>query len=279
MYTYLINLFYNEIPVFKSNLMSDHIEEGQVEFRVFVCKKSTSPSIQQGIWDSQHICVSDEPKKYFSDQIFEEMKISPEKAGDAVIRHQLKVEHFGVLRQAFIKFKCYGFPHSTMTQITRHEDTAPLVTSMRFTGEKFIQVVDELLLVEDRLPVDRAFYVRPEGVYRDRTGRQVEWTKADKLIELNYAYEACERYKGYVRKRGMPFEMAREFLPYCYRQPFAIAGTIEAFFHWVDQRSKADSEREIQILAELCMKEFKNHAPQLHDWYMDNRWGKARLAP
>jgi thymidylate synthase (FAD) len=183
------------------------------------------------------------------------------------------VEHFSVLRQAFIKFKCYGFPHSTMSQIARHHETAPLVTSMRYTGKKFIKVSQGLI------PCDRAFYVRSPGTYSDRTGCLVDWTEQDRIIELTYAETACDRYTHYVENRGMPMEMAREFLPFCYRQPFVIAGTIGAFFHWVDQRSQKNSEREIQILAQLAMDEFAKVAPEFHAWYMDKRWSKARLAP
>lgn len=252
--------------------MTDYCENNQLEFRVKICLYSTSPRIQQGIWTGQHMCVTDDPAWYFDEEL-DESYPEEEKCGDAIIKHQLRVEHFGVLNQAFVKFNCYGFPHSTIAQITRHHDSHPLVTSMRYTGQKFLDVSAR------KLHSDRAFYVRPPGTYYDRFGNNIEWTEIDKIRELEYASAACDRYHHYVTARNMPWEMAREFLPYCYRQPFCIASTIEGFFHWIDQRSLKNAEREIQILAKLCMDEFATVAPELHEWYMNNRWSKARLAP
>lgn len=261
--------------------MAAYFEEGKLEFRVEICPYSTSPNIQKGIWAGQHICVSDEPMEYFGESVLmnpkgkklNESLLPDEKCGEAVIKHQLQVAHFGVLNQAFVKFNCYGFPHSTIAQITRHHDSHPLVASMRYTGQKFINVS------RGELESDRAFYVRPPGTYYDRSGNKIEWTADDKFRELEYAAAACDRYAEYVTNRNMPFEMAREFLPYCYRQPFCLASTVEGFFHWIDQRSLKNAEREIQILAKICMEEFAPLAPQLHDWYMENRWSKAKLAP
>ena len=256
--------------------MQNYYENDELQFRVNVCPLGTSPYIQQAIWDGQHICVTDNPEDYYDDNFYphrSSLKLSHEEAGNAIIKHQLNVEHYSVLNFAFVKFNVYGFPHSVLQQVTRHRDSAFLVSSMRYTGEKFIEVSRR------QLDVRKAFYVRPPGKYRDRTGRQIEWTKDDVVKEYAKCERACDEYAHLVVDRNSPYEHAREFLPFNYRQPFTIAGTVEALFHWLDQRSKKDSEREIQILARMCLDEFITVAPELGNWYQENRWSKARLAP
>jgi thymidylate synthase (FAD) len=251
---------------------SVHLENDDIQFKIVTDVAGTSPDIQKAIWNGQHICVTDLLLYYVSGSDVGNASISSKKAGESVIKNQLKVEHFSVLKMAFVKFNCYGFPHSTIAQVTRHADSNFLVTSMRWTGEKFIQIA------KNELDVKAGFYVRPPGKYKDRNGNYIEWTAEDVTDQYAWCYEACQRYAKLV-ERGAPYEHARELLPYCYRQPFTISGTVEALFHLLDQRTKADSEREIQILSKLLFDNFSKLAPELAEWYRDNRYGKARLAP
>jgi thymidylate synthase (FAD) len=144
---------------------------------------------------------------------------------------------------------------------------------MRYTGDKFIDVADGLLNVED------VFYVRHPGEFRDRNGKTCIWTAEDREIKYEKIRDACIDYKYDVQVKNMPYEMAREFLPYCYRQNFDMFGTLESLFHLLDQRTKADAEREIRILSGLLFNILAKVAPELADWYLLNRYGKARLAP
>jgi thymidylate synthase (FAD) len=256
--------------------MEKYYERDKLEFLVNICPLGSSPHIQEAIWDGQHVCVTDKPEQYYANDFnpWDAARIvDEERAGNAVIKHQLNVEHYSVLNMAFVKFNVYGFPHSTMQQIRTHRDSAFLVSSMRYTGEKFLKVASM------ELDVREAFYVRPPGNYRDRTGRTIKWTDEHYEIELDRCLKSCRHYSQLVVDENAPYEHAREYLMFNYRQPFVIAGTVEALFHWLDQRSKKDSEREIQILAQMCINEFCKVAPELGNWYLENRWSKARLAP
>lgn len=254
--------------------MSVHCENGRTQFKVFVDKDGTSPRIQSAVWRGQHTCVSDKPEDYFQESFDPGFLCGDREQahGSGVIKNQLKVEHFGVLNAAFVSFKCYGFPHSVMQQATRHRDSSFLVTSFRYTGEKFIKLACGEYDVED------VFYVRPAGIYCDRAGKKAEWQESDRVRELEKCKCAAKEYKD-LTARGFSFEHCREFLPVCHRQPFDIFGTVEAFWHLLDQRTKQDAEREIQILARLMFEEFKLIAPDFAKWYEKNRYGKARLAP
>lgn len=245
----------------------------KIQFSVFTDEHGTSQNIQKAIWLGQHTCVTDRPEFYMHGQSTAHTNLSTSECGEAVIKNQLNFEHFSVLNAAFISFHCYGFPHSVVQQVTRHRDSSFLVTSMRYTGEKFIQVAKNMIPVED------AFYIRGQNVYADRNGNKCLWTDKHRNDEITKCLKACYSYKENIENKNMPYEMAREFLPFCYRQPFSMFCTIEGLFHMLDQRTKADSEREIRILADLLFQEFQKKAPELGAWYQNKRYGKARLAP
>jgi thymidylate synthase (FAD) len=228
---------------------------------------STSRNIERGIWHGQHECVSETPG--LDDT-------PPANPGQAIIKHQLTPEHsahYSVLNWGYLALHCYGFPHSTMTQITRHRDSSHLVQSGRYTGQRFVDVADGEIDVAD------VFYFRPIGTYQSRQAKRYEYEVRELKRDRLYCHTGCEVYDGKIR-HGFSEEHAREnSIPYNFRQNFAIAGTIEAVFHWVDQRSKKDSQLEIQALALLGLQCLKEAAPNLGQWYEDNRYGRARLAP
>jgi thymidylate synthase (FAD) len=245
-----------------------HSIDSELRFKVSVCPYATSPAIGKAIWTGQHTCVSDDLT------IDDDCPLESTAAEQAVIKHQLNGDrgHYSVLNMAFIKFNISGFPHSTMCQVTRHHESHFLVTSGRYTGQRFIDVINGKKDIED------VFFVRPPGKYGDREGKAVEWDKLARLDRLDYIVQACEHYKSNI-ERGMPFEMAREFLPYCFRQNFTMSGTLKQFWHVLDQRSKKDAEWEIQILAKMMDELLFKLCPELQSWYSHNRFGKARLAP
>lgn len=231
-------------------------------FSVSIDCNATSPYPERAIWSGQHICVAEwiSPKS-----------LIPQDPGKAIIKHQLSVEHFSVLRHAFIKLDCAGFPHSLIAQITRHQDSAFLVQSNRYTGNRFIRVAN------GDLPIDEVFYFRPAGKYATREG----FYSRDE--EMNFAcrrqaLRACELYKQFIES-GVPYEDARGIIPYDFRQNFTMSCDGQALFHWLDQRSKKDSQLEIQTFAALVMHQVLLWMPTIGNWYLENRYGKARLAP
>jgi len=235
-------------------------------FRAEICPYGTSQNIEKAIWQGQHICVSEDARE----------SQPPDNAGEAVIKHQLKVEHWSVLNFASVTMRCFGFPHSVVAQITRHRDSAFLVQSNRYTGARFGSVYSS----QD---VEKVFYLRPPGTYHDRQSGKLEYTEANRCFDLDEAYQNINKYalKTMVDDYDdiYPYEMARGLLMYDFRQDFTIHGTLKAYWHWLDQRTKKDSQLEIQILAYMVHNELKKVAPTLQQWYEDNRYGKARLAP
>lgn len=239
-------------------------------FRVCLDLAASSPDPQVAIWRGQHTCVSET----FA---FEDEPPLSQRCGEIIIKHQLAGDrgHFSVLRKAFVSFCCTGFPHSVVAQITRHQDSSFLVQSNRWTGERFVKVSNGEL---DELDLEEVFYFRPEGIYFDRNGNKYEYTHSLRERDLQNCAIACVDYKRKI-KEGCPFEMARDLLPYNVRQNFDISCDLQACWHWLDQRTKADSQLEIQALAKLVLVQLQSWCPQLTDWYLENRYAKAKLAP
>ncbi len=236
-------------------------------FRVVPDLDGSSPCPEKSIWSGQHQCVSE----CFT---YDDNSPSPEKCGDAIIRHQLTGDrgHYSVLRFGYLVLGCDGFPHSVVSQITRHQDSAFLVQSGRYTGERFIKVAN------GELPVEQVFYFRPLGYYTDRKGKRYGYSELDKSEDKHNCFNACVRYAKKI-EQGYSEEHARDCIPYNFRHSFVLAGDLRAFFHWLDQRTKADSQLEIQTLAAMCFDAAYPLAPRLMEWYKQNRYGRARLAP
>lgn len=235
-------------------------------FRVEVDPNGTSKDPAAGIWHGQHTCVSE------SFSLDDPLPSDPE---GAILRNNLKSKHsphFSVLRFGYLVLHCGGFPHSVMTQLTRHQDSAHLVQSGRYTGQRFVKVAD------GELPIEAAFYFRPLSQYQDRKGHRYEYREKDYLVDRRRSLESAQLYAERL-KAGWAEEHARDQLTYNYRQNFAIAGDIQAVLHWLDQRSKADSQLEIQSLAAMAFGCLYRTMPQLAEWYVENRYGKANYAP
>jgi len=235
-------------------------------FRVEIDYNTSSARPGPGIWYGQHTCVAEG----FS--LDDPLPKDPE---GAILRHALKSEHsphFSVLRYGYLALHCAGFPHSVMCQLTRHQDSAHLVQSGRYTGQRFVNVARFEMAVED------AFYFRPLGIYQDRQGHRYEYTQSDLNADIEDCKRACVKY-AHRLDMGWAEEHARDQLPYNFRQNFAIAGDLQSVFHWLDQRSKADSQLETQSLAAMAMDRVIEFVPQIGQWYKDSRYGKARLAP
>ena len=235
-------------------------------FRVEIDRNASSAAPGPGIWYGQHVCVAEG----FS--LDDPLPKDPE---SAIVRHALKSEHsahYSVLRYGYLVLHAAGFPHSVMCQLTRHQDAAHLVQSLRYTGQRFVQVARK------ELAVSEAFYFRPLGTYQDRQGKRYEYTEGDRAYDRANCLAACELYADRI-ERGWAEEHARDGLPYNFRQNFAIAGDLQAVFHWLDQRSKQDSQLEIQSLAAMAMERVLEFVPTIGQWYKDHRYGRARLAP
>jgi thymidylate synthase (FAD) len=231
-------------------------------FRVEIDHNASSANAAAGIWHGQHVTVAegfslDDPL--------------PSNPADAVIRHQLKVKHWSVLGGAFVSIHFGGFPHDTVMQLVRHQDSKPLVQSMRYTGDRIIAVANGHISVEE------VFYCQPVGTYATRTG-SYEVTEKDRQEYFYSAEASCNRYDQLVQS-GKPEEFARRSLLSGYRQNFVMAGTIQAVYHWLDQRTLADSQGEAQTLAYMALHKLKEWQPEFFEFYEKTRAGRNLLAP
>jgi len=77
----------------------------------------------------------------------------------------------------------------------------------------------------------------------------------------------------------MAEEQARGMIPFDTRQHFVVSFTLRAFLHFLDLRAKKDAQDEIRQLCELMLPHLHNWVPQIAEWYVSSRLGKARLAP
>lgn len=238
------------------------------KFKVELDKYASSPQPQTAIWVKQHFCVSENHRA---------AKTPNEvRSGEIILEHELKGSrgHWSVLDMAYVSCNCYGFPHSTMTQIRTHASSGlkVLAQSGRYTGDRFIRVATGELSVED------VFFLSPVGQYQDRNGHRYFYTESERLTDIEYIQLACKRFASKVNA-GSPYELARETLPYEFRQDFGIAGTLRTIFHMIDVRSKADTQWQVRNLVELLMNELDNYCPELTEWCRKNRYGKAITSP
>lgn len=252
----------------KRNLINDPY------FKVTLDRNASSPKPAHGIWTAQNTCVSEN---------FAPDNTIPADPAAAIIKHQFKPKHWSVLKFAFVKLDFAGFPHPIVMQMIRHQDSevdvdhgfriAPLCQSMRYTGNRIANYTS----YNHDVDIESIFYVQPAGKYPTRTGFY-EFSESDRSEYLAEYRLGAEAYSRAVSK-GQPEEVARGLLPTNFRQNFTMAGTVQAVFHWLDQRTLADSQLEAQTLAWMALDVLEEWEPGLFEWYRENRAGKNQLAP
>lgn len=232
-------------------------------FKVQVDLNGSSPNPSRSIWTAQHVCVSDK---------FAPGALIPLEPAQAIIDNQLKVKHWSVLEFGYAVLHFQGFPHDTVMQMVRHQDSSPLVQSFRWTdGDRMRRCGN------GEIDVEEMFYVPHVGNYNTRNGIY-HFTESDRREYLSESLLSAQAYSRALSK-GQPEEMARRLLAAGYRQNFVMAGTIRAIFHWLDQRTLADSQLEAQTLAWMALDRLEAWEPGLFEWYRNNRAGKNLLAP
>jgi thymidylate synthase (FAD) len=229
-------------------------------FRVVIDKNGSSPAPDKSIWTAQHTCISEN---------FAPDAEIPEDPSAAVIKHQFRPKHWSVLGFGYVVLHFRGFPHDTVMQLVRHQDSKPLVQSMRYSGRR--------MLAANLSNIESLFYAMPAGEYATRDGKY-NYTEDSRQEYLDECLRSAVKYTSQIN-RGIPEEVARRSLLSGYRQNFAMAGTVQAMFHMLDQRTLADSQIEAQTLAWMALEQLKNWSPGFFEWYEQNRSGKNLLAP
>jgi thymidylate synthase (FAD) len=231
---------------------------------------AATPNPQQCIYAAMH---QDYSEGYVSDDRANWPEES--RAGEICVKRLLAGGrgHYGCLEHPQITLNVGWFPHSVMQQARTHRVGISFdVQSLRYTGERICDAATGELDLED------VFYLRPLGVYRDRQGKQYEYTDQQRSRDLVHCVYAAELYADHIAE-GMAEEQARSILPFDVRQHFVVSFSLRAFWHFLDLRAKLDAQDEIRQLCDLMWPHLRDWAPEIAAWYEKSRLHKARLAP
>jgi thymidylate synthase (FAD) len=231
---------------------------------------AATPRPQQCVYAAMH-------QDYSEDLVALERAAWPHehRAGEVCVKRLLGGErgHYGPLEHPQITLNAGWFPHSVMQQARTHRVGVSFdVQSGRYTSTRILDVAADIRSVED------VFYVRSSGRYTDRKGAHYDYTPEQRTIDLARCRDAAAHYAGQIRA-GMSEEHARSMIPFDIRQHFIVSFNLRSLMHFLDLRSKLDAQLEIRQLCDLIWPHFQTWAPQIAEWYLHHRMGKARLAP
>jgi thymidylate synthase (FAD) len=155
---------------------------------------------------------------------------------------------------------------------------------MRYTSQGLLDAHSQIGILDlghqpDIEALERVFYLRQPGQYRDRFGANYAYTEAQREEDLELCWANLQRYAKRI-EQGFSEEHARGLLPFDYRQHFVASfNNIRSLWHMLDLRMGKGAQGEAQQAMGLLWQATKGIAPQLQDWYQDTRAGRARLAP
>ena len=237
-------------------------------FRVEVV--AATPNPQQVIWAAMHQDYSEELVWDSCDRWPDE-----ERSGELIIKHLLSGDrgHYGPLEHPQITVNVGYFPHSMMQQLRTHRVGVSFdVQSFRYTGQRIVDVV------EGKLNIEEAFYLRPVGNYTNRQGKRYLYSEEQRQDDLQWCEDACKHYKKRIDE-GLSEEHARGIIPFDARQHFVLSCNVRSLMHLLDLRWKKDAQLEAQKFCELLWVHFEQWTPAIAQWYLENRAKKAKLAP
>jgi len=223
---------------------------------------------QRLIWMAMH-------QDYYEGTVADTEAPPENEAGELVVKHLLLGGrgHYGPLEHPAISFAVAGFPHSVVQQARTHRVGISFdVQSMRYTGKRVAAVATGKIGVED------VFYFRSVGNYADRFGKKYAYSKKMRETDLQVAKQMSTIY-GYKLQEGFAEEHARGMLPFDYRQNFVLTFNLRSAMHFLDLRSKLDAQSEIIDLCNLMVPVLQQWAPEVINWYIEKRLGRARLSP
>jgi thymidylate synthase (FAD) len=232
---------------------------------------NATPKPQALIWEAMH-------QDYSEGFVADQQTPDEAKAGEICVKRLLAGErgHYGPLEHPAITLNVGWFPHSVMQQARTHRVGVSFdVQSMRYTGSRICDASRQNTISA----IESVFYLRPVGYYRDRQGKNYEYTEAQRMADLDYCVAAAYRYRVMVEDLGYAEEHARGILPFDYRQHFVVSFSLRAFLHFLDLRAKLDAQEEIRVLCDLMFPHLEVWAPEIAAWYKKTRLHKARLAP
>jgi thymidylate synthase (FAD) len=142
----------------------------------------------------------------------------------------------------------------------------------RYTGQRIVNVA------EGKQDVEEVFYLRPVGNYTNRQGKRYFYSEEQRAEDMKWCLEACHHYKKRIEE-GLSEEHARGLIPFDARQHFVLSCNMRSLMHLLDLRWKKDAQLEAQKFCELLFVHFEKWAPDVAQWYKENRAQRAKLSP
>ena len=210
----------------------------------------------------------------------------PDNYGEVVVRRLIEGNrgHYGPLEHPQITLGVGYFPHTVMQQARTHRVGVSFdVQSFRYTGAQVADLGQALQqgVADETAAIDELFYIPQtirDGRAKTRQGMVPIAPEAMQIVLEQYRQQAIA-YHRLVHECGVPYEDARNVVGYGIRQHFVVSFNARSLMHFLDLRAKADAQGEIQQLCELMLPHFQQWCPHVAAWYVQNRWGKARLSP
>lgn len=228
-----------------------------------------TPKPQQVVYMGMHTCYNEDPI-YFTN-------LSEQRCGEISVDRLLKGGrgHWSPLEAPAITISCAYVPHSVHQQIRTHRNISCPTQSFRYSEAQIRRVLDSKAWTAE---IEKVVYFRPVGEYTNREGNRYTYSAEERELDKQMALTLI---RNYVRKRnlGMSEEHCRGMLPFDYRQNFHLSGNLRSILHVLDLRSKADAQIECQWLLNQIMHRVLEWCPEIGTWYLENRFGKARLSP
>lgn len=213
--------------------------------------------------------------------------LTEQKAGKRVIEKCAKFRHFGPLEHPQIVVGVKGFPHTMIQQLRTHRTGISFdVQSGRYTGVRLIDAHERLKLtpgLDERFSiVSEVFFIRQGGKYKDRFSHGIDWELSNEVkFELvSHFSDVLRKYYIGTKEMGMPPEMARDlYVPYSVRQNFVLSCNLRTALHLLEMRYKKDASLECQWFSHLFYEVLEKWAPEIMDWWLEERGFKNQIAP
>jgi thymidylate synthase (FAD) len=243
------------------------IPASNTDFGFSVGVLAATPNPQNAVYKGLHQC-------YSADPVEANFKPSEMDSGNIAVKRLLEGDrgHYSPFEHATITLVLGGINHGTIQQLIRSRIGVSFsIQSFRYTSEQILKAAD------GTTDVERIAYLRPVGKYHDRE-ISYDYTQKTRAEDLSVVSFLIKHVAKRIRE-GMPAEQARGMLGFDYRQHGVVTFNTRSFMGFFDRRSKKDAQIEIRILAELLLEKFHQWQPVVADYYIKNRWGKAKLAP
>jgi len=162
--------------------------------------------------------------------------------GDKLISYCIKHQHWSIFEQAFCTFEIVT-SRAIAAQILRHRS---------FTFQEFSQRYSVATQLEE-------LQYRKQG----KTNRQIgdeEYPisqNLDVLVQVNEAQQKCLKAYDKLIENGIARECARMVLPLNTQTTLYMSGSVRSFIHYIQLRSKEDTQKEHRDIA-LAMKNIFN---------------------